>query len=277
MVAQEHGKLKNQNHITTIFRLTHYTPVIILKTNRQRFHMKTLRLIAFAAATAFTHSASADFLGLYAGGGAWAHEPSGGFETTNILDTTISMDNTLGMSKETEGYLWVAFDHPVPLLPNVRLEKTNLTHTGISSGVTFNGVTGLTGDAIASLNSTDITLYWRLLDNWINLDIGLTARKFDGEFTIGSESLTVTETVPMLYAAAQFDLPFTGLSVGGDINMISAGDNSLTDTRIRVLYEMGLIGFEAGLRNTSIQLDDADSVTTDITFSGLFVGAFLHF
>ncbi len=239
--------------------------------------MNKLLILIFAAITVVSNSARADFLGLYAGAGVWSHSPSGGFETTNVLDTTISMDGTLGMKKESEGYAYIAFEHPVPLLPNVRLEKTSLTHEGVSSGVTFNGVTGLTGNAVASLDSTDIILYWRLLDNWVNLDLGLTARTFDGEFTIGSETIDVSETIPMLYAAAQFDLPFTGLSVGGDINIISAGGNSLTDTRIRVLYEFGVIGVEAGLRTTTIELNDVDNVTTNIDFDGVYAGAFLHF
>ncbi len=239
--------------------------------------MNKLLILIFAAITVVSNSARADFLGLYAGAGVWNHSPSGGFQSTQPGSTDIDVENNLGMSKETEGYAYIAFDHPVPLLPNVRLEKTALTHTGNASiPLGFNGQT-VTGNAVASLDSTDIILYWRLLDNWVNLDIGLTARKFDGEFSIGSTTVDVTETIPMLYAAAQFDLPFTGLSVGGDINMINAGGNSLTDTRIRVLYEMGIVGFEAGLRSTKIDLDDVDNVTTSITFDGLFLGAFLHF
>ena len=239
--------------------------------------MNKLLIVIFAAITFVSNPARADFLGLYAGAGVWNHEPGGGFQSTQGGSTNIDMTNTLGMSKESEGYAYIAFDHPIPLLPNVRLEKTALTHTGTANiNVAFIGQ-NVTGNAVASLDSTDIILYWRLLDNWVNLDVGFTARKFDGEFTIGNASQTVTETVPMLYAAAQFDLPFTGLSVGGDINMISAGGNSLTDTRIRVLYEMGIVGFEAGLRSTKIDLDDVDNVTTSITFDGLFLGAFLHF
>ncbi len=241
--------------------------------------MKKSLICGLALASVFSTPVNADFLGLYAGGGVWNHSPSGGFSSTQPSSTpNIDMESDLGMTKETEGYAYVAFEHPVPLVPNVRLEVTKLTHEGAaSSTINFAGQTVNTGAAVASLDSTDVTLYWRLLDNWVNLDIGLTARKFDGEFTIGTASLQVTETIPMLYAAAQFDLPFTGLSVGGDINVISAGGNSLTDTRVRVLYEMGVIGFEAGLRSTNIALDDADNVTTDITFEGVFLGAFLHF
>ena len=239
--------------------------------------MNKLLILIFAAITIVSNSARADFLGLYAGAGVWNHSPSGGFQSTQPGSDNIDIENNLGMSKETEGYAYIAVDHPVPLLPNVRLEKTALTHNGNASiPLGFNGQT-VTGNAVASLDSTDLVLYWRLLDNWVNLDIGLTARKFDGEFTIGSTTVDVTETIPMLYAAAQFDLPFTGLSVGGDINIISAGGNSLTDTRIRILYEFGVIGVEAGLRTTTIELNDVDNVTTNIDFDGIYAGAFLHF
>ena len=81
----------------------------------------------------------------------------------------------------------------------------------------------------------------------------------------------------MVYAAAQFDLPFTGLSVGADYNHTGLDHNSLDDIRIRLLYEMGMIGFEGGLRTTSIKLDDVDGVNADMEFDGLFLGVFLHF
>ncbi len=239
--------------------------------------MNKLLITAFTSLTLLSSTANADFLGLYVGGGSWSHDPSGGFQSQDPGSDNISMQNSLGLSDESEGYAYIAFDHPLPLLPNVRLETTALTHNGVSSGVNFNGQTGLAGNAVVSLDSTDLTLYWRLLDNWVNLDVGLTLRKFDGEFTIATETLLLEETIPMIYAAAQFDLPFTGLSVGGDINVISVSGNTLSDTRVRLLYEFGLVGVEAGLRSTAIELDDVDNVTTDISFDGLFVGAFLHF
>ena len=239
--------------------------------------MKTLLITAMTALSLMSNIVNADVLGLYVGGGSWSHDPSGGFQSQNPGSDNISMKNSLGLGDESEGYAYLAFDHPVPLLPNIRLERTALTHNGVSSGVNFNGQTALSGDAVVSLDSTDLTLYWRLLDNWVNLDIGLTLRNFDGEFTIATETLLLEETIPMIYAAAQFDLPLTGLSVGGDINIISVSGNTLSDTRVRVLYEFGVIGVEAGLRTTAIELDDVDNVTTDISFDGLFLGAFLHF
>lgn len=240
--------------------------------------MKRL-LVGLLAATAIVSApARADFLGLYAGAGLWNHDPSGGFQSNRPgPNDNISLGDTLSMSDESEGYAYIALDHPIPLLPNIMLAQTRLTHEGNTpSIVNFNaGVTS--GSAVASLDSADLTLYWRLLDNWVNFDVGLTLRRFDGEFSIGSQSIEVTETIPMVYAAAQFDMPFTGLSIGGDINLVEYDDNSLSDIRLRLLYEFGVVGLEGGMRSITIELDDVDNITTDISFDGLYVGAFLHF
>ena len=237
--------------------------------------MKKTLVSMVAVLGLMTGTAQADFLGLYVGGGMWKHSPSGDFRSES--DTVnIDMESDLGMSSENEAYMYAAFEHPIPLVPNIRIETTALAHDGTASGVTFNGSLE-SGDSSISLDSMDTVLYWRILDNWVNLDLGLNLRKYDGEFKVGTQVLPVTESVPMAYAAVQFDLPFTGLSIGGDYNYASLRGNTVNDIRMRVLYEMGVIGFEGGIRNSSVKLDDADNVNVDMTFDGLFLGVFLHF
>ena len=221
-------------------------------------------------------NAAADFLGLYVGGGVWKHDPSGAFGSTQAGSTAIDLEQNLNFSDESEGYLWAAFEHPIPMVPNVRLDITTLGHEGASGTVNFNGFP-VSGSSKISLDSVDATLYYRLLDNWVNVDVGLTLRSLDGEFSVGSETLSVSETVPMLYAAAQFDMPFTGLSLGGDLKLISYDGNDYSDLRLRALYELGVFGFEAGVRTTTIELDAVDGVNSDIEFTGIMLGAFLHF
>ena len=227
-------------------------------------------------ASMYAGAASADFLGLYVGGGSWNHDPSGDFSSTQTGSTNVDMQGDLGLSDESESYLWVAFDHPIPLLPNIRLERTSLNHNGTASTQVFNGAT-VSGPSTVNLDSTDAILYYRLLDNWVNFDLGLNLRKIDGEFKVGDESVSVSETVPMLYAAAQFDLPFTGFSVGADYSLVSYDGSSYDDLRLRALYEMGMVGFELGLRTTTIELDDVDDINADIEFDGIMMGVFLHF
>jgi outer membrane protein len=171
----------------------------------------------------------------------------------------------------------MAFEHPIPLLPNIRLEKSSLSNTGnASTTYQFNGNT-TSGNFEATLDTTDAILYYRILDNWVNLDLGLDVRKLDGQFTIGAESSSVSATVPMLYASAAFDLPLTGLSVGADYKVVSYSGSTYNDMRIRAAYEFGVVGIEAGVRSTKIKISDVDNINTDLTFKGVMVGAFLHF
>ena len=239
--------------------------------------MKKTLVSMVAALALMTGSAQADFLGLYVGTGMWKHAPSGDFNSTNG-SSIIDLESSLGMSSDNEAYLYAAFEHPIPLVPNVRMESTALSHDGTVNGtVTFDGQAGLSGASTISLDSMDTVLYWRILDNWVNVDLGLAVRKYDGEFTVGTKTRAISENVPLAYAAAQFDLPFTGLSVGGDFNYASLSGNTINDIRMRLLYEMGTIGFEGGIRTYSVKLDDADGVNVDMSFDGLFMGVFLHF
>ncbi len=223
-------------------------------------------------------SASADTLGLYVGGGSWNHDPSGNFSSTQTGSSTIDIKSDLNVGKKSESYVWMAFEHPVPFLPNIRLEKSSLSNTGnASTTYNFNGNSSASGAFEATLDSTDAILYYRLLDNWVNLDLGLDVRKIDGRFAIGSEVSSVSATVPMLYASAAFDLPLTGLSVGADYKVVSYSGSTYNDMRIRAAYEFGVVGVEAGVRSTKIKISDVDNINTDLTFKGVMVGAFLHF
>ncbi|MDH5471969.1 MAG: TIGR04219 family outer membrane beta-barrel protein [Gammaproteobacteria bacterium] len=236
--------------------------------------MSKLSVPAVLALTVVSINANADSLGLYIGGGVWDHDPVGSFGT--VGDSVINVESDLSYSGETDSYFYAAFEHFVPLVPNLRIEAASMGHTGTAGNFTFNGQ-AVSGNSSINLDSTDTIAYWRLLDNWVNLDWGINLRKLDGDFTIGSQSVTVAETVPMLYLAAQFDMPFTGLSVGADVNRISLSDVSYQDIRFRALYEMGVIGFEAGIRSTTLELKNVDTVNADLEFKGVMLGAFLHF
>jgi len=219
-------------------------------------------------------AANADALGLYVGGGSWSHEPTGTFGT--IGDDIIDVESDLNYSEESDTYFYAAFEHFVPLIPNIRVERATLGHSGTATNLDFNGVP-VSGDSSINLDTTDAIIYWRLLDNWVNFDFGLNVRKLDGDFTIDTEIINVSETIPMIYLAAQFDLPFSGFSVGADINALSVSDVTYQDVRLRAIYEIGVIGFEAGYKTTTVELDNVSNLNADLEFKGLMLGAFLHF
>jgi len=236
--------------------------------------MKKFKLPLFFVLSMATGAANADALGLYVGGGSWSHEPTGTFGT--IGDDIMDVESDLNYSEESDTYFYAAFEHFVPLIPNIRVERATLGHTGTAASFDFNGVP-VSGDSSINLDTTDAIIYWRLLDNWVNFDFGLNVRKLDGDFTIDTEVVSVSETIPMIYLAAQFDLPFSGFSVGADINTLSVSDVTYQDVRLRAIYEIGVIGFEAGYKSTTVELDNVSNLNADLEFKGLMLGAFLHF
>ena len=236
--------------------------------------MRKFTVSLVLALSALSGNANADFLGLYVGGGIWNHDPVGTFGT--VGDDTIDMESDLKYSSESDTYFYAAFEHFVPFVPNVRIEKASMEHTGTAGTFTFNN-TDVSGDSSIGLDTLDTIVYWRLLDNWVNLDVGLNARKLDGDFIVGAETVSVSTTVPMLYLAAQFDLPFSGFSVGADINNISFSGVSYQDVRLRALYEIGVVGFELGLKSSTLDLEDVDSIDANLEFQGMTMGAFIHF
>jgi len=223
---------------------------------------------------AFSSAANADALGLFVGAGMWDYDPSGTFGT--VGDDVIDVETDLNFGGQQDAYLWAAFEHFVPIIPNIRIEAASMGSDGAANNLNFNGVS-VSGSASIDLDTTDAILYYRLLDNWVSLDLGLNLRSLDGDFIIATEKVSISETIPMLYASAQFDLPFSGFSVGGDINIINYDGSEYRDIRLRAMYEMGVIGIEAGLKTSTIVLDDVAGVSSDLEFSGLMLGAFLHF
>jgi len=219
-------------------------------------------------------ASNADALGLFIGGGVWNNSASGTFGT--LGDDIVDVETDLNFGSEQDTYVWAAFEHFVPIIPNIRIEAATIGQAGNATNLDFNGVT-VNGAAGISLDNVDAILYYRLLDNWVNLDLGLNVRQLDGEFRIDTEILKISETIPMLYFSAQFDLPLTGFSVGGDINLVSYQGSSYQDLRLRAVYEVGVIAFEAGYKVTTVELDDVDNVTADLEFDGLTLGMFLHF
>jgi outer membrane protein len=226
--------------------------------------------------------ASADVLGVGANISYWDSDLSGDAAKNNDL---VDVENDLDLDSDTNANLTAYFEHPVPLLPNVRLNYTRIEQSGRGElSASFGNVAGgLEVDSDLDLTQFDVTLYYELLDNWVNLDLGLTARNLEGELTIQETApggdFTRTEVdgvVPMGYLAARFDLPLTGVSVGGEVNLISFDGDSVYDYNAYGQYQLSLLQLRAGYRQISIDYEDSDD-GLDIELGGPFVSAGLTF
>lgn len=247
--------------------------------------MKKLTL-ATTLALLSPFAAADTILGVYAGAGQWQGEYSG-----NAGDPSIDV-KSLGMDEEDNNYYYIALEHPVPVIPNIKLQKTDITSEQtavIDQTFTIDDRPFDASSTVASdfdLSHMDIVLYYELLDNWVNLDVGLNIRKFDGHVTatgesggeVITESVDLDEAIPMIYAKAQFDLPLTGFSLGLEGNAINYEDNRLTDysAKLQYMFDSVLdVGLEVGYREMSLEIDE--DVTADVQLKGPYAALLFHF
>ncbi len=244
---------------------------------------------ALALALASPAAMSDTIFGLYAGANLWQPEANGTIgQSENSFD--FSGDFSGGDSDSTSFYL--AVEHFVPLIPNVLVRSTPVNWSGRSESATgtLAGVITLSGEVDAELDvdMKDATLYYELLDNWVTVDVGLTARLLDGfvratETSTGeSDEVELSSAIPMLYGHVRFDLPFTGLAAGVRGNGIGYQESELLDLEAYLHLEVDLFpavdfGIQGGLRRLSISIDDLDNWNSDATLEGAYVGVTAHF
>jgi outer membrane protein len=244
-------------------------------------------ILTIVLALSMATTSQADFLGAEAGAVAWSPSLTGTIKGSSAIDANINLEDNLEYSKdEINSFMWVYFDHFIPLIPNAKIQKTNYTASSTSTdSITFDGKS-YSNDVKSSLtlNQVDMIAYYRILDNWVNLDIGLNLKKIDGNIKLSDSTNTIATdknfnvTIPMLYAKARFDMPFTGLSVELDISKIAYSGNSLIDAKAGIVYQTSLgLGAITGIREQTLTLDDIDNTYGDINIRGFYFGLFYHF
>jgi len=247
--------------------------------------MKKLTLLAALAATGISYAQADTVLGVYAGFGSWdtSYDGKAGEPSITLKD--------LDVKDHKNNFYYVALEHPIPVLPNVRLAHTAISNkqtANINTMFIIDGTTFFANDTIASefdLTHTDATFYYEVLDNWVNLDLGLTARKFDGFVsaastqTTTSKKVNIDQTLPMLYGKLQFDLPFSGLSAGVEGNFVSYSGDRITDYSAKISYLFDSVldmGVEAGYRKLSVKVDEDDLQAT-VNLKGPYAAIIAHF
>ncbi|MCF2947326.1 TIGR04219 family outer membrane beta-barrel protein [Paraglaciecola aquimarina] len=246
----------------------------------------TLGIITLCA----SFSSQADtLLGLYAGAQGWNMEADGGFSEDGN-------NQTFDFDQKAKSNIYAAFEHPIPLIPNLKVQKTDMDTQGettLNSNYTFGGkLFTANSDATADvmLSSTDIILYYEFFDNdLISFDFGINAKYLEGELLVTDKddpSLTGFEKfsgpVPMLYSKLQFGLPFTGFGVFAEGSFLSIDDHSLTDYQAAITYSLMEnlaldVTFQLGYRAVSLELEDLDNIYSDLEFKGAFAGIEVHF
>lgn len=237
--------------------------------------------LALTVLLASTQS-QADVLGAGLGTGIWTSGPVGTV-TTNSNEFDVEKDT--GLDASNNNYVWAYFNHPVPLIPNIRLESTQVTSSGNGSqSVTFQGQTfNSDNQTDLNLNQVDVLLYWGVPLPIVDINYGFGAKQFTGDLTItdsnnNRETTDLDGTVPVGYLAAIANIPSLPLSVSADIKTLGSIYN---DTTLKARYDItsfGLkLGIEAGYRNQALKTDEMGDIDVDMKIDGYFAGVTLVF
>lgn len=227
-------------------------------------------------------------LGLHAGVARWQAAFRG---DVGENQNTESLE-ALGHDEEPSVFFWANFEHPIPILPNVRVMSSNLSSEATSKralNFRLGGIDVVVSDQVATsidLTHLDGTLYYEVLDNWLTLDLGVTARRYSGYVQVTSDLIgnpigELEGVLPMLYVNARADLPFTGWHLATQANIVNDGTNSVEDFLGKVGYEMDFVAMDVGVnlgyRIMSLYVEDFDDLFADADARGIFAEVQIHF
>jgi len=234
--------------------------------------------------------AQAEFIGINIDSSRWTPALSGSFNSDD--NESIDLVDDLGVDNPSKSSMVLILEHPLTALPNVRYQGIRFGSSGIStpgSDLSFNGETFSSGGQIRStfdLSHDDIVLYYQVMKSRVNLDLGVDLKRFDGEVSLAGEtsssSVDVDEMIPLFYLSARYRLPNSGFYLGANINAniidLGLSDSSAEDSTIMLGYDTGNgIGVEGGYKRFSLELDDVNSLDTDLKYDGLYLNGYFNF
>ncbi|MDH5444679.1 MAG: TIGR04219 family outer membrane beta-barrel protein [Gammaproteobacteria bacterium] len=255
--------------------------------DRKSSIFKITTVSVFLLLNLISYQVSADFIGVYAGAGIWQQTPSGHI---NNQGTNADMEKNFLYGEENANFVYVAIEHPFPLIPNIRVNMYNLemsktTTLTAANAFTFAGTSYTAGTSIQSKfewQEEDALLYYEFLDNIVSFDLGLGMKTVTAELSITSGGVTNTleieESLPIAYAMAGVHIVGTGISIIVEQTTSFGGSMEISQSSSKLVYETDyMLGVELGYRTTTTNLDDMPIITGEVEFSGPFANLLFHF
>lgn len=226
----------------------------------------TLLSCASLLAAGLTHADT--LLGVYASADYWYVQ--GNAEDANHSATKQDID------QKGQFQVALSLEHGVPLLPNARIRYTALdvdSEQKILNTPTYN----------LKLNNSDFILYYEVLDNVVSADVGLAAKRLEGDVSFaGIAKRDVSATLPSVYASVGAKLPFTGLSAKAEALYGKNGSKQATDLSAEVKYDfidnaLLDVGAKLGYRLLNIDLEKQNGIEPQFSLRGPYLGVEAHF
>ncbi|MFK7732362.1 MAG: TIGR04219 family outer membrane beta-barrel protein [Pseudomonadales bacterium] len=246
-----------------------------------------------------SHQAHAADFAARIGVDSWSQDLGGSIDSTNTDIGTVSVEDDLGFGSETGLSYYLLLEHPLGVVPNVKLQYTELNSdetNDLQRDITYDNVTFTANQTIRSaldLNHVDLSLYWQPVQGRFDVSLGFTIRVLDGSFTVRSQDnqsvarQSVDEALPLPYAHIGYEFGNTGLSVDAEVKAAAFEGDKFIDSNLRLGWESKIgLGLELGYRSITLEADDLDVtdsngnpdfIDLDIEAKGLYFGAFYEF
>lgn len=231
--------------------------------------MKVAQAGLLTLGIALSGLAQADLVALKGDISYWAYDGHAEMSNTDPR-TKEKLDNDGAVQ------LSVALEHPVPIIPNAKIRYVNLDTK------TKNNFAGQPAYSV-NLDHADFILYYEILDNVVDLDIGAGATTLNGDISnYANQRVDIDETYPIIYATVGGKLPFTGLSAKAEMTYSNFDDAQLTDALAEIQYNfidnmLVDVGLKAGYRIFTVDLDDYSRNDIKLEFKGPYIGLDAHF
>jgi len=225
--------------------------------------------------------AMADVLGFSVGAKYWNFDVEGNISSPIVDNKQVAIN----FNDKNSFNPYLVFEHPVPFLPNLKIQQNTIESSGF---IPVSAPSFLDGEEVlvrgdVNYSHVDLMLYYDILDNWMNLDLGISTKYFDGyqrykyENVINDE-LDFDHLIPMLYIKGQFDLPLSGFSVTATVEALSFDSNKVTDIDLALRYQFKSgFGLDLGYRNLDVDLKNISSFKSDMQMDGVYLGGHYEF
>ncbi|KPA11900.1 conserved hypothetical protein, secreted [Candidatus Magnetomorum sp. HK-1] len=216
--------------------------------------------------------------------GMWNHDPNG---MINYQGSDVKLNSDLSLGERNDMNIWLRIEHPVPMLPDVKIQYTPIkvkdngspNRPFVFGGKTFD-------EALHSemeMDIIDVQFYNHLpfikMLSLKGLDVtyGLTFRFLNAKAFINEvQSLTEQSrsfSTPMPLMTAGFNIaPVSSFAINGEFHAMTYSGNHWYDVTAKLqlspFSEYVFMGL--GYRYQDFKLDDVQDVTSDQSMQGWF-------
>lgn len=243
---------------------------------------KTLLASAVLGFFMATSAQAATVVGFKIGGDYWDADTSGTFADKG------QPQQTFDYSSSAQGSYWLAVEHPLPFIPNVKIRENSLDQKGslTNADFSFNGH-DFTGNVTSytDLSNTDFVLYYELLDNDIvSFDLGAAYKLMHGCVRVQDaghpEEIDVDSGIVMGYASTHIGMPGLGLFGFADL-MLGVNESSVHDYSVGLGWEFDGVAVDTrvrvGYREFLFDVNNFSGISADTKFDGYFAGVEIDF